>query len=321
MRVARLTTGIVLLFGLSATAQDGAPIIAPPPAAKIVLPGTPVSNHIQTPLPQPTPVLEAHPHPQPTPIVEAHPHPHADFFWNHSAAPSGDDCDRKCHPWCRGWFDIAFFIGKADNLPYVDRRFLYGVQAGAGYWIDDSKTVGLDAGFFSTHGTFRELYTNSMLVDSPVTLMTADFNVRAELYNADGMRIDGLFGYRYVQHHEDLFIGESTSTSSLSSRNHINAGQVGANVNYRFGPYFGEMQLTAGIGRNNITNDIDGVRIIDQNSCLVSEFGARVGYQLAERLWGTIGYSAYYFGNIDRPGEPGTSYLIHGLAIGIEKRF
>jgi hypothetical protein len=291
---------------MTAAAQDVVPPIASPPAARLVPPGSLASHHSQPQLPSPSAIPEAH--------------PQHDLFLKHDVAPGADDCDRRCHPCCRGWIDVAFFIGKGDNLPYVDRRFLYGVQAGAGYWIDQPRTLGLDASFFDAHGSYRE-YAGTTLIDSPLTLITADLNLRKELYTLEGFRLDGLVGYRYVLHREELLTGTSDVLTTESVRNRINAAQIGVNANYHYGAYFAEVESKAGTGLNSVANNINGTQVNDSHSCFIFEFGARSGYQLGETLWGTIGYTATYLDNIARPGQPETSYFIHGLVIGIEKRF
>lgn len=305
MRIARLSTVLILLCASLADAQNSAPPIAPPPAARLVAPGSLALN-------QPVPQL-------PIPSVIPVQQPEPDLFLNQT--PAMGDGDKNCHPGNRGWFNVAFFIGKADNLPSVDRRFLFGVQAAAGYWIDMPRTTGVDASFFNTNGTYDEYVAGPALINSPITLITADLNLRTELLTHEGFRLDGLVGYRYVQHREELLNSSVLSTTFDSVRNRINAGQIGANANYHYGAYFGEVQAKAGLGLNDVANDASGLKITDNRSCFIFEFGARVGYQLGETLWGTIGYTAMYLGNIDRPGQHSTDYFIHGLVIGIEKRF
>ena len=48
---------------------------------------------------------------------------------------------------------------------------------------------------------------------------------------------------------------------------------------------------------------------------------ARIAYQLGESCWGTLGYNSLYLSNVNRPGEFDSHYFIHGLTIGVEKRF
>lgn len=308
MGVRALPTSLTLLaISMVAMAQQ--------PAARLTLPGNAADTGAAPTLPVPG-----------TP-----PQPFATGFANESFASHGfvgtpatecnnGGCDGDCRPCRQGWCNAAFFVGKSENLPDVDRRFIYGWQLGAGYWLGEERTVGIDVNVFNAHGSWRRV-PGPYLIDSPVTLTTGDANLRMELLAIDCFRLDGLLGYRYLQLHERYFVGTISTAFDLATRNHVNAAQVGLAADYRYGPYFAELVGKLAVGRTSEDIDVNAVRTIEHDVSLISELTFRVGYQFGESFWGTIGYSAICPSNVERPGRHDTYYLLHGLTIGFVKRF
>src|SRR5207237_666277 len=149
MGVPRLPTAMLLLAASPlAFGQDlGFARSSAAPAARIGLAPNPAADTL------PPPVLPA-PGAAMIPGSDIQPLP-GEFRPNHSfASPENPStcsggCDGDCQPCRRLWLDAAFFIGKAaENLPGVDRRYLYGWQAIGGFWFDDVRTLGLEFGFF-----------------------------------------------------------------------------------------------------------------------------------------------------------------------------
>jgi hypothetical protein len=176
-------------------------------------------------------------------------------------------------------------------------------------------------GFFNSHNTFNSFLSPTTLDNSPITLTTADVNLRSELFGHDKFRFDGLVGYRYVQLHEKLFVGNPTVRTDLDVRNNISAGQLGALGEYRYGAYFAEALAKVAVGRNSETVNVNGVRFLDNTVSVIPELGLRIGYQLGEGIWGTLGYTFLYFNHVERPARGDTDYFLHGLTIGFESRF
>jgi Putative beta barrel porin-7 (BBP7) len=230
-------------------------------------------------------------------------------------------CDGECRDCRLWWINAAFLAGYGSDLGSIDRGLYYGVQVGAGHWFDGSKTLGLEVGFFNSHNTFNSFLNSTTLDNSPITLTTADVNLRGELFAYDRFRWDGLVGYRYVQLHEKLFVGDAQVQTNLDVRNSINAGQLGAVGDYRFGAFFAEALAKVAVGRNSETVSVNGVRFLDTTLSVIPELGLRVGYQLGEGLWGTLGYTLLYFNHVERPARGDTDYYLHGLTIGFESRF
>jgi len=229
-------------------------------------------------------------------------------------------CDGDCQPCRQYWFGADLFIGKADNLPNVDRRWLYGLYAEAGYWLSKDRTVGIDLSFLATRADYREAQL-ATVIESPFTLATGDVNLRAELYSHENFRIDGLLGYRYLSFDEEYLLGSPGFSEVQHVRNTLNAGQIGIQAQYRVGPYFAEVAGKLAYGNMSETLDRNWVRTVENEWCFVPTFGARVGYQLGESLWGTLGYQLLYISNFDRPTQPDTDYMLHGLTVGFLKRF
>jgi hypothetical protein len=248
-------------------------------------------------------------------------HPSNSFVAPHDPNCCSGGCDGDCQPCRRLWLDAAFFIGSsADNLPGVDRQYLYGWQVAGGFWFDDMRSVGLEFDFFDAHGSWRRV-PGPYLIDSPVTLMTFDANIRGELFTVETVRVDWLLGYRYAQLHERYFVGTTTVLADLAVRDQINAPQIGLAVTLRYGPYFVEAIGKLAAGRSSEDVDNGPVRTTEHDFCLIPELTLRVGYQFGESIWGTLGYQCTYLNNVDRPGRHDSYYFLHGLTIGFEKRF
>ncbi len=315
----RRLPALILVLGVSAIAP--APAIAEPPdhpAAKIGMVTGPQPTGESLPLlPVPDSTPEARP---PCASCPTDYHPSHVYLPDQSPDCSNGGREGDCHPCRRGWIDMAFFIGKGENLPEVERRYQYGWQLNGGYWFSDERTLGLDTGFFSAHGSWRRV-PGPYLIDSPVTTCTFDANLRGELFTVDRFRFDWLLGYRYAQLHERYLLGTTILLADLANRDHINAGQIGLVGTYRYGPYFAELVGKLAAGRSSEDIDIGPVRTTESNTCLLSEFGFRIGYQFGESLWGTLGYQFLYLSNVDRPGQHDSSYYLHGLTIGFEKHF
>jgi len=229
-------------------------------------------------------------------------------------------CDGDCQPCRQYWLEADFFIGRSSNLPNVKNRFLYGAYAEAGYWFSEDRTLGLDLSFMTTQADYRDAPIPAS-VESRFSLSTGDANLRTEFYSNQNLRIDGLIGYRYLRFDEKLTLAAPTLFVDQQVQNILNAGQIGINAEYRFGPYFAEVLGKLAVGQMSGRLDQNYTRTTENDWCFVPTLGARVGYQLGESLWGTLGYQLLYVSNFDRPNQPDTDYLLHGLTVGLMKRF
>lgn len=320
MTARRFMRALVLLAACTqARAQEVAPASPPPiPSARIAQPFATESN-CDPPILLPVPDVKQ-PSRKPCRSCTNEYNPNHVYLPEQSPDCKTSNCDGDCKPCRQFWCEADFFVGKSSTLPNVDRRFLYGVFAEAGYWFSEDRTVGLDLSFLTTRANFNDSNL-ARTIASPFTLTSGDVNLRAELYSQERLRIDGMLGYRYLRFDEKYSLSTPIFIDDQHSVNTLNAGQVGINAQYRFGPYFAEVVGKLAFGSVSETLDRNSVRTVENDWCFVPTFGARVGYQLGESLWGTLGYQLLYVSKFDRPTQPDTDYLLHGLTIGFLKRF
>ena len=316
-----------LLLGTCAAAhgQDPFPIVPGTPATCLAqLPGSAV---VADPFPATLPPLLPVPPPALAPRKPCLPC-HNEYQPGHVYLPDqspdcgAGGCDGECRPCRRWWVSAELFIGWSQDLGEFDRELALGVKAGGGYWFDDSKTLGLDLSVLNVHQPYHEIFWANTLVNSPLTIATGDANVRMELLGFNRFRVDGLAGYRVVRLHEHVFINSLAGfAGDADARNTIHAAQVGLVGDYRYGAYFWELLGKVGIGRNSESLTLNKVQFSDSTMAVVPEFGARMGYQLGEGVYGTLGYTFLYLNNVARPGRPDADFYIHGFTIGLEARF
>jgi Putative beta barrel porin-7 (BBP7) len=184
----------------------------------------------------------------------------------------------------------------APGTTSLDGRLNYGVEGGvrlfAGCWFDPDHTVGLDGSFFvlgqqsASFGVFDRSGTGSLIINEPVVgapfvtqvsapgvetggvivdarsqLSGGDLDITFNLYRANGLTVNLLGGYRYVELDETLNItanstlftattytdnsgnvlanapaGSSVNVfDQFKTRNEFNGGQVGAEFQYMAG--------------------------------------------------------------------------------------
>ena len=330
MAVRRIPVAVLLLGACAAACGQDSFAVLPPAARLVPVPGSATVSEPATPV---IPPLLAVPPPAALPAPGAvGPRPSClpcptEYQPNHVYLPEANPdcgaggCDGECRPCRRYWVSLALFLGCSQDLGDIHRDLHCGVQGGAGYWFDDTKTLGLEASVLNVHKPYHEVSFDT-LINSPLTVTTADANVRLELLNYDRFRLDGLLGYRYAQLHENLFLHSADGfASEENTRNRIHAAQVGLVGTYRYGGYFCELLGKLGVGRNAESLTLNGVGLTDSALTFIPEFGARVGYQLGEGVYGTLGYTFLYLNNVARPGRGDTDFYLHGFTIGVECRF
>ena len=184
-----------------------------------------------------------------------------------------------------------------------------------------AKTLGIDVGWLNVHKPYHEIFFDTF-VNAPLTVTTADVNLRVELLGYERYRLDGLVGYRYARLHETLFVHNLGGfAAEENTRNNVQAAQVGAVGSYRYGAYLCEVFGKVGGGRNAESLTLNGVRVTDSAMVFVPEFGARAGYQIGEGVFWTVGYTFLYLNTAARPGRGDTDFFLHGLTVGLECRF
>lgn len=325
---------IALLLGAWATAcgQDPVGVTAPSPYTGVAEVGTgnvpePAAQTRTPPVTELPPFLAV----PATPVVAPPRRPcHAcpnDYHPCHVYLPEGDPdwgaggCDGECHPCRLNWVSADFLCVHTKPLGDVDRKQAYGLRFASGHWFGPDRTLGVDASFLNVHDTYHEFEAGPSIVNSPLTVSAFDLNGRAEVMTEERWRVDGLAGYRYVQLHEKLFVGNAAFVADLSDRNEVHAAQVGAIATYKYGAYFHEIFGKVGLGRDSETLTVNGARETDSTMTAVGEFGMRCGYQLGEGCWFTLGYDLLYVSRVARPGRGETDFYLHGVSVGFEKRF
>jgi Putative beta barrel porin-7 (BBP7) len=331
MAVPRMPAAAVLLGAWAAACgQDPVPIAPSPPAARLApmpgtatlaVPGSMFADSVPT-LPPLLPIPAASVPPR-KPCLPCQ----TEYQPNHVYLPDANPdcgsggCDGECRPCRRAWVNLSFMLACSQDLGDIQRGLECGIQGGAGYWFSDARTLGLDVSFLNVHVPHHEVNFDT-LINSPLTITNGDANLRFELLTYERYRLDGLFGYQYTHLHEDLSVASAGGPAfDESSRNNIHAADLGLVLNYKYGAYFCEVLTKVGIGRNSESLTLNGVKTSDSVMTVVPEFGARVGYQIGEGVFGTLGYNFIYLSNVTRPGRGDSDFYVHGITIGVECRF
>jgi hypothetical protein len=244
-----------------------------------------------------------------------------------------------------------------------------------GYWLDDCHECAVEATYFflgdarqrfgansnqfpllarpffreNTGSEFSEIVTRSDLsngsvrVDAPTQLWGAELNARTPLCCACTYRIDGIYGFRYLDLKEGLHITEDVITTAnqtvfpnshvvvsdrFDTRNQFYGGQIGLDGEIYRGRFSFGMRAKVALGDNHETLDINGSQVITDAQgnlhvfrggllalqsnighftrdrfSVVPELGLTIGCQLTDQLRATIGYNVLYWSNVIRPGE------------------
>ena len=134
--------------------------------------------------------------------------------------------------------------------------------------------------------------------------------------------LDGLVGYRYMQLHEKSLTSDGTFVQDRTDRNEVNCGQIGLVGTYRVGSYFAEATTKLALGRNEQTRRLNGVQTTSAELALIPDLGVRLGYQIGEGAWLTLGYEFLFLTNAVRPAIADTqTFFMHTAIVGVELRF
>jgi hypothetical protein len=238
-----------------------------------------------------------------------------------------DGCGGECDRCRRAWVDGSFLWAHTRDLDTIDREEAFGFRLGVGYWFDETRTFGAQIGWLNVNDPYREILGGPTLVDAPINVCTVDLKLRAELWADDCYRLDGLIGYRYLRHYERLRGGAfrpglPPALFDLADRNEVHAGELALVGKYQVGLYFAELMTSLSAGQNSQSRRVFGVERDASELSLIPEAAARVGYQIGEGTWLTLGYSFLLATNISRPGFDDTrTFYLHGVEAGLEFRF
>jgi putative beta barrel porin BBP7 len=219
----------------------------------------------------------------------------------------------------------AGFVNAADNL---------GIEAG-GFWLERGTAAPIPA---STPGALA----GTLTATSSSQLWGTETNVVGNAYGCDGLAIDLLGGLRYVGLDEALSIlqtgnslsgaGSFAATDSFRTRNQFFGGQLGSQVEMRFGRLYTNLLGKVAVGNVHQVVDVSGftmsgpsgsttvpggVLALGTNSGRQShdEFGVvpevnfNVGYQLRPNIRLYAGYTFLYLNDVARPGDQGNTTI------------
>lgn len=263
----------------------------------------------------------------PVPAAPCQTSPNA-YYHGHSYLPETNPDGRAglCGNDHRGptkfWVNAAYFLGITEDLGPVKRDETHGVRLGAGYWFDDYRTYGVDLSFFATHDTYHEIVGGPALLNSPMTFAGGDANLRGNLLTYDRYRLDGLLGYRVLHLSEQFNRTTFTQVLLTKSNNVVNAAQIGAVGEYRFGPYFGDLAVKVAFGNNSERLRVNGLETTNSVFVIVPEVNFRMGYLLGSGTRFFVGYDFIYLNDAARPNNLGPSnFGLHAFTAGLEFLF
>lgn len=227
-----------------------------------------------------------------------------------------------------------------------------GTTLQGGFWFGESLQHGVDASFLNL-GNWYEIRSNSSNA-SPAELETrygtGDVNYRHRIYQAPGVRIDGLVGYRYAGLRDttqvtnrfiDPRFGTVRFRDTAEAWNDFNGGQLGLAGVWDLGPWMfsGTAKIALGGTHSEIdyhgastvfANMPDGVNLLSEDRFAVLP---SVSLMLSRTMWGHsrfyVGYEFQYLSQVARSADAFNdvrpSYKSHfwaqGVTLGIEWRY
>jgi hypothetical protein len=267
--------------------------------------------------------------------------------------PAGlKECDRPhCHVWASAepllWWvregpTPAPLTGAGDGS--LDYGMLVGGRVAAGF-VNAAANLGVDGGGFWLERGAAHLVavpgSGAPTATSSSQLWGAETNVVGNAVGCNGLAIDLLGGLRYVDLDETLAVaqagnspaggGSFAATDSLRTRNQFFGGQLGSQVEMRFGRLYTNLLGKVAVGNVHQVVDVSGtttasgsggsatvpggVLAAGANSGRQShdEFGVvpevnfNVGYQLSPCVRLYAGYTFLYLNDVARPGDQGNA--------------
>ncbi len=228
---------------------------------------------------------DAKPEPPPAP-----PPPAADRCW---AAPSV----------LLGWTEPSCRVAPPmraglalDGGVWLDGDGRHGIDAGAVYWPPSAGRAGSD-----------ELRTRSV---------TADVGYRRRLVQRDGLRLDGLVGYRFA------YVGEDAATGprQAEARTAFHGGELGLSAAGRWERWAADLAGKVGLGASVIDADLSGD---SARFAVAPAVSARVGRELTGCARVFAGYTLTYLSRAARAADPpaASEFWAQGVTLGVEWRY
>ncbi len=219
-------------------------------------------------------------------------------------------------------------------LPYFQPA-----QSFFGFQINPNQEAGgVVAGPVTNFLGATSVLSGAVNIDSKTQLWGLEANSVYNLRSGNGLRVDGLLGFRYLGLNDDLTIGvlrsDSASTiDSFKASNNFYAGQIGARVSW-IGERFtvsANAKLAMGVNNESInlrgsssqTLDFGGFgtfttksgnqgfytqptnvgRSADARFAVLPEIGMNVGYRLTDMVTLQAGYTFLYLSDVVRSGD------------------
>jgi Putative beta barrel porin-7 (BBP7) len=195
--------------------------------------------------------------------------------------PLNSDVEGGVRLFAGGWFDPEHTIGLEGSLFFLGRQsagFGASDRSGTGSFVINEPVVGAP---FVTQVSAPGVETGSVAVDATSRLWGGDVNLMYNLYRANGLTVNLLGGYRYLELEESLNIAANSSLFTTTTytdnmgntlatappgsavtvldhfgtRNEFNGGQIGADFQYVRGRWFvgGAAKLAIGATHEVVT--------------------------------------------------------------------
>jgi hypothetical protein len=180
------------------------------------------------------------------------------------------------------------------------------------------------------------------VTDTAHDLYGGGIDLRENFCCCCGWRFDSLLGYRYLRYSENLTIQQNTmpiggafvagtqvqSTDSFGTVNTFNGADFGMRADMCSGRWFVDLLARVAVGRTQHTVDIQGSQTVtvpgatpvtntggllalptnigvhtQGDWAAVPELGLTVGWQVLPAVRLDLGYSVFWWGSVNRPGE------------------
>jgi hypothetical protein len=240
----------------------------------------------------------------------------------------GTGCEPpRCHVWASAdpllWWVRPGRTAAGDGS--LDYGLLVGGRVAAGF-TNAAGDLGIECGGFwlprgSTHlaGTEPGESAGALSATSSSQVWGAETNVVSNAFGSDCLAIDLLGGLRYVDLDESL-----AATDCLRTRNQFLGGQLGSQVEVRFGRLYTNLLGKVAVGNMHQIVDVAGGatasgpggvpalgtsagRQAHDEFGVVPELNFNVGYQLRPGIRLYAGYTFLYLNDVARPGDQGNA--------------
>jgi hypothetical protein len=173
--------------------------------------------------------------------------------------------------------------------------------------------------------------------DAATELWGAEANLVGCLVNRPRFGLDLLGGFRYLSLDEDLAVSHGNGTESFRTRNQFWGGQVGSQIEVRWGRVFTHLVGKAAVGSVHEVAEVRGEpaspraaspparagsltgaagRLTHDDVAVVPEVNLNVGYQLTGAIRLYAGCSFLYLSESMRPGDAAGTALNSGSGPG-----